>query len=476
MKIGAFKAGVEVFPLMKSVSLFHSLLVALSLAATSQAEPPQSPTPRAAKPPGLGLKDGDRWIFIGDSITHQCLYTQFVENFYFTRHPELKIDFRNAGISGDRAADVLDRFDDDIAAFKPTIATILLGMNDGSYKDFDSETFKTYEREMTQIMDRLDALKCRVIVMSPTMFDHQAWDKRIIEKPDYAKGRTPTNYNAVLAYYGKWLQETARARGYSFVDLFGPLNTFTTVQRQADPAFTLIPDAIHPEVDGQFIMAYALLQQCGETGPILSASVRLTNGAWQATNKALVTKVSGEPGRSVSYEVTPKALPWAQFMDAPLGTRLTKSGHQGGAESHIAVGMQPGRYDLVINGQTVGTFDDRMLAVHAEVQEDPDSPTCQQALQVLALNKKRNEEAVRPMRGLYAQRKGKLRAARQSGNMASFDAWWVETKKQALELDQKADTLADEIRKAARPKPLKVEIKPASVQTKPVGKAKKKAA
>lgn len=460
---------------MKSVTLLHSLLIALSMTVTSQAQTSQSPAPPAAKPPGLGLKDGDRCIFIGDSITHQCLYTQFVENFYFTRHPGLKVEFRNAGISGDRAADVLDRFDDDIAAFKPTIATILLGMNDGSYKDFDSETFKTYERDMTQIMDRLDALKCRVIVMSPTMFDHQAWDKRIIEKPEYAKGRVPANYNAVLAYYGKWLQETARVRGYRFVDLFGPLNTFTTVQRQADPAFTLIPDAIHPEVDGHFIMAYALLQQCGETGPILSASVRLTKGTWQAANKAVVTNVSGEPGRSVSYEVTPKALPWAQFVDAPIGTKLTKSGHQGGGESHIAVGLQPGRYDLIINGQLVGNYDDRMLAVHAEVQEDPDSPTCQQALQVLALNRKRNEEAIRPMRGIYAQRKGKLRAARQSGDMAGFESWWAEMKKQALELDQKADAMATEIRSLAQPKPLKVEIKPAA-PAKPAPNAKKKAA
>ena len=31
------------------------------------------------KPKGLGLKDGDRFIFIGDSITHQCLYTQYVD-------------------------------------------------------------------------------------------------------------------------------------------------------------------------------------------------------------------------------------------------------------------------------------------------------------------------------------------------------------------------------------------------------------
>ena len=450
------------------------LLAALCLVSTfALAQAPKV----ALKPPGLDLKDGDRWIFIGDSITHQCQYTQYVENFYFTRHPGKRIHFRNAGISGDRAADALDRFDDDIAAFKPTIATVLLGMNDGSYKDFDPAVFKTYADGMTQILDKLDALKCKVILMSPTMFDHQAWEKRLIEKPDYAKGRDPSGYNAVLAYYGKWAQEVARKRGYRFVDLYGPLNTFTALQRQSNPDFTLIPDAIHPEADGQFIMAYSLLQQCGEVGQVLGAPVKMVKGNWTSLSKTVVSEVSGEPGRSVSFTANAKALPWPQFVDCPIGTTLTKSGHQGGSESFIAVGLQPGWYDLVVNGKLVGTYDEKMLGVHAEVQEDLDSPTCQQALQVLTLNKKRNDEAVRPMRVIYAQRKGKLRAAKApGGDMAAFTAWWTEAKKEADALATKADAMADEIYKLAQPQPLKVEIKPGQAPVRrpalPKGKAK----
>jgi hypothetical protein len=43
------------------------------------------PAPKSPITKGLRLKDGDRFIFIGDSITHQCLYTQYVENFFYTR-------------------------------------------------------------------------------------------------------------------------------------------------------------------------------------------------------------------------------------------------------------------------------------------------------------------------------------------------------------------------------------------------------
>jgi len=449
--------------------LLASVLTLGLLATQSRAEEKQPVAPNSkpvapAKPKGLGLKDGDRFIFIGDSITHQCLYTQFVENFFYTRYPNLRLHFRNAGISGDRAQDALNRYDEDIAAFKPTIATILLGMNDGTYKDFDLPAFETYAKGMTALMDKLDAIKCRVIVMSPTMFDHQAWDEKIKQTPEYSKGRNVTNYNAVLAYYGKWLQETARVRGYQFVDLFGPLNALTVQGRQEDPAFTLIADAIHPGADGQLVMAYSLLKQVGETGGIFQGGVKLVDQKWKSLNGKIVKDVSGEPGSTVSYTVQPKALPWAVHQDAPIGAKLTRSGHTASQESHIVSGLKSGLYDLRINGQYVGTWNERALAVHAEIEEDPDSPTYQQALRVVALNKKRNEEAIRPLRGLWSKQKGMFN--KREADMAAYDAWQVEFKAKRAELDALADRYEEDIYQINKVQPLKVEVVP-SVQSIP---------
>ena len=59
--------------------------------------------------PQMTLEDGDTLVFLGDSITHQCLYTQYVEDFYYTRFPKLHIHFHNAGVGGDRASDALVR-------------------------------------------------------------------------------------------------------------------------------------------------------------------------------------------------------------------------------------------------------------------------------------------------------------------------------------------------------------------------------
>ena len=84
----------------------------------------------------LDLKNGDSIVFLGDSITHQCLYTQYVEDFFYTRYPHMRLKFHNAGVGGAKAWDALARFDRDVAAYKPKYVTVLLGMNDGRYQTF----------------------------------------------------------------------------------------------------------------------------------------------------------------------------------------------------------------------------------------------------------------------------------------------------------------------------------------------------
>ena len=85
------------------------------------------------------LKDGDRVVFYGDSITDQRLYTTFAETYVVTRFPKANVKFVHSGWGGDRVTgggggpiDV--RLDRDVIAYKPTVVTIMLGMNDGSYR------------------------------------------------------------------------------------------------------------------------------------------------------------------------------------------------------------------------------------------------------------------------------------------------------------------------------------------------------
>src|SRR6266436_6197253 len=108
------------------------------------------------------IKDGDRVVLLGDSITEQRLYTTYIEAYALTRHPSWKLSFRNVGWGGDTswlrqrahpdekalfAADEASQqkmveesvgrgLKRDMLPLKPTVVTVKFGMNDHSYQPF----------------------------------------------------------------------------------------------------------------------------------------------------------------------------------------------------------------------------------------------------------------------------------------------------------------------------------------------------
>ena len=47
------------------------------------------------------VHNGDRVVFLGDSITEQKLYTTYLEAYTLSRYPKWKLTFRNVGWGGD---------------------------------------------------------------------------------------------------------------------------------------------------------------------------------------------------------------------------------------------------------------------------------------------------------------------------------------------------------------------------------------
>ncbi len=227
----------------------------------------------------IKLDDGDTFVFLGDSITHQCLYTQYVEDYFYTRFPDRRIHFHNSGVGGDRAADALARFDEDVAAYKPKYVTILLGMNDGAYRDYDQGVFDTYQNGMTTILEKIGALGATAIPMTPTMFDARA--KRM--RKDVAEPRN-TYYDGVLAFYGSWLREQAAVRGLGYVDMWSPLNNLTLEQRKHDATFTMIPDGVHPGPAGQTVMAAAIIDDMVKPSAVSRIVIEERNGKFIVAN------------------------------------------------------------------------------------------------------------------------------------------------------------------------------------------------
>ncbi len=444
-------------------------LVALTTSISSllgqQAAP--APAPAAEFKPIEGkirLKDGDTVVFLGDSITHQSLYTQYVEDYFYTRYPKTRIHFHNAGVGGDRASNALARFDADVASFKPKYVTVLLGMNDGTYTRYEQGIFDTYQKDMNTLLDRIAEIGATAVPMTPTMHDARAARafNRAAEPRD-------TYYNGVLALYGAWLREQAQVRGLGFVDMYSPLNNITLDQRRKDPKWTMIKDAVHPGAVGQAVMASAVINDMVPKTVVSHITVDETDGQLKTTVRGggKLTDLKREENGNLSFTFTAKALPWVLPPDAEEGYKLANAGSRFSSEKLTVGDLKEGSYELRIDGQSVGTYDNDQLAAGVALQGNSKTPQYQQALQVAMLNKRRNDEAMRPLRDQWGQLKGRRRQIDQAkqnnvpdfeAKKQEFDTWYAGFEKKVSELIAKAKTIEDEIYQVNQPKARKYEL------------------
>ena len=420
------------------------LMIGVLLTASAQARPALA---------RIELESGDTLLFLGDSITHQCLYTQYIEDYFFTRYPTKRLHFYNSGVSGDKAGDALARFDGDVAALKPACVTVLLGMNDGQYRHFSHEIFQRYETDMSSLIAKLDKLGAEVILMGPSMYDARVSKvtppRWVAKNPDQV--REVTNYYpAVLAFFGAWLRDQATHGGHGYVELQAFMEQATREQRIANPAFNMIPDAVHPSAEGHAVMAHAVLEQMHAKRQVSSIVARRDRDRWRVGGQFVkITDVKGD-GDSLEFTVLAESLPWVLPEEAQPGYRMAKSGHRLSNERVRVLGLAPGRYDLLIDGIKVGTYSHAVLASKIELQANAKTPQYRQALAVAELNKERNEKVIRPLRNKWLQLRGKFTRPGKTGT-PEYEAYMRDFRKAVGELERQSKEYEARIYEAAQP-------------------------
>ena len=197
-------------------------------------------------------------VFYGDSITDQRLYTTFVETYVVTRFPAMKVSFVHSGWGGDRVTGggggpIDQRLSRDVFAYKPTVVTVMLGMNDASYQPFKQPIFDVYTRGYQHLVESLKASlpDVRITLIVPSPFDD------VTRKPNFEGG-----YNQVLIRYGDFVRSLAEKEGATVADLNTSVVAALKKASEIDPthAQDLIRDRVHPGPAGQLLMAEALLK------------------------------------------------------------------------------------------------------------------------------------------------------------------------------------------------------------------------
>lgn len=315
-----------------------------------------------ASQPSEIFRDGDTIVFFGDSITQGGHYIDHFEAWLLCRYPESRFQVFNRGISSETISGASEtdhdprrpwsheRFARDITPLKPQVLIACFGMNDGNYHPFDWPRFEQYQRGIRRLMQRArgEAGVRTLILMTPPPFDPYQRKPLDPAAKEFGYKFPAVNYDQTLQKYSEWLL-SLRGEGQIVIDLHGTLNRHMEERRREEVSFTVIPDSIHPNMTGHWLMALELIRQLG-LDVERRGFVRLEPGNDQIL-KGDRLDVSGLPldpavdPQSVQLESARSAsFPWRTRLDWQnvFGKSSPSDGEKG--------------WEITIDGRSAGTF------------------------------------------------------------------------------------------------------------------------
>ena len=217
------------------------------------------------------FEEGERVVFVGNSITHGGHYHSFIWLYYMTRFPDKPITIMNAGIGGESAWDMKDRLDYDVFNRKPTYVTLTFGMNDTGYDIYMKDDAKELSKQRIakslesyrEIEERLLAKnKIKKVLIGGSPYDETSRFNNFI---------LHNKNNAILKIIDAQ-RISSKKNGWGFVDFNQPMREISRKEQEADSTFTFCRiDRIHPDNDGQMVMAYLFLKAQGLAGDEVSS-------------------------------------------------------------------------------------------------------------------------------------------------------------------------------------------------------------
>ena len=435
------------------------------------------------------FQPGERWCVLGDSITHSGSYHRYVELYYFTRFPARPLDVINGGIAGDTAPGAVRRLQWDCLDARPTVVSVMLGMNDVGRRLYDvrgpnqnargttnqnlgklrAARANGYEQAMRKLTKSLLDSGAKVILIKPSIFDDTA---------DLPKVNSP-GCGAALAEFADRVQAIADEFKVPTVDFNTPLAAINREQQKRDPTFTIVgADRVHPLSPGHLVMAYEFLR--AQKLPAVVSRIAIDAAAGKVgqlencavTNLTVVTNF-------ISFTCLEAALPFPVEASAAPALGYVPFTRELNQENLLVRGLAPGNYELSIDGRAIRSFTAAELADGVNLAGETNAPQLQQSLQVLAALRQKWEataklrtiayvehgawpDAKRPVDVAQMTAKVKERLAK----VGTRNSWIVaqhklffELKPHESELRAEVATAVAEARRISQPKPHRFELR-----------------
>lgn len=347
------------------------------------------------------FEDGERAVFLGNSITDGGHYHSYIWLYYMTRFPEMDIRIFNGGIGGDTAGDMYKRLDGDIFSMNPTTLMVTFGMNDSGYFEYNGDNPQAFGEQKYQesignfqkMVNRFKELPhTRMVMVGTSPYDETAQLKD--NTPFKSKNET---IKRIVAYQKK----TAEANGWEFVDWNEPMTAINQAQQEQDPSFTLCgTDRIHPDNDGHMVMAYLFLKAQGFAGKAV-AEMQVDAQSKQVVKAENCTLSNlKRNGRDFSFDYLAEALPypldtiprgWGQHKAQAGAVKFVPFMEEMNREMLQVDGLKSGKYKLLIDDEEIGIYTAADLKKGINLAAETKTPQYQQALAVMHLNEIRWE-------------------------------------------------------------------------------------
>ena len=413
------------------------------------------------------LKQGDTWVMAGDSITAQHLHSNYFEAFCFARYPQLKFAFRNSGVGGHTIPSTLARFDYDIAAWKPTVVSVELGMNDKGGTPTDK-----FVANMTTMVERIRSVKARPIILSAspvndgTTMANLGGNQRLHEyavalKEFSTKEQIPyaDQFHALVDVWG--LNKSKETMAGTILKLkqasaddalvgVEHLRAFLAAQAKSPlPLVSMQGDAVHPGAPGQLMMAAALLKALGADGFVSSLTLA-ADGKVVESKGCKVDGLKAEAGR-IEFDRLDERLPFPIPEDAQTVTAFYPTILDLSQYTLKVTGLKDGSYSMKINGIASATLTSKELANGVNLTAL--SPIAPATVNPITAQSRAILSAVANKENLVGQWRGQSKQAIAPGAAPELQEKLALLTKTVEESDEK-------IRQAAKPQKLHFEIAP----------------
>jgi lysophospholipase L1-like esterase len=410
------------------------------------------PTLTRAEEPFL-LRDGQRVVFVGDSITYAGHFIAYLDGYLTTRFPDKKFELLNLGLPSETVTglsepdhpfprpNVHERLERVLAKTKPDILVACYGINDGIYYPFSEERFKKYQEGIRQLIDRGTKAGAKVVLMTPPPFDPRPVKDKLLPKSaaKFSWVRPYEGYDEVLQRYAEWLL-SLRAEGLMVIDLHTAVRRHLDAIRATDPNYRLADDGVHIGRTGHWPIAQEILRAWGAPAEVDEAMIDAQ--ALKAT-RGRVEGLSSEGGVLRFRWLTRLPMPSDSAWDARLANqqRITERVNR---HRLVVTGAAQERYELFEGEQRLGEVRREQLAAGVDLLAYKELSTNRRAAELA----KRIEQRQELLGRAWLSDVGHKRPDTPKGLPLE-------------EARQRAATLEAEIRKLAQPVQINLRLVPA---------------